>query len=114
MSESREQKSVVKVLRRSGILFSSIPNEITRNDPHWRGMGLLRGMPDILIFDPPPTSPQGIIGVALEMKSRSGRASKEQRRVLTELAKRGWFAFVGYGATHALEVLDKLGYRLKR
>lgn len=110
--EDHEQSVVVDWLEQRGVLFTHVPNGGNRNvitGARLKRLGLKRGVPDILIFDPPPND--AAIGVAIEMKRRKGGAtSKEQREWLEKLDARGWAAFVCLGADQAIEQLTKLGY----
>lgn len=117
MGETEHQKKVVKALRRAGILVAYVPNEIPQEVPHAirakllrerYAMGLLKGMPDLLVLDPPPVG--GYVGTALEMKSPKGRVSKHQDGISGCLQLRGWAVVVGWGWENALEELRKLGY----
>lgn len=59
-SEHSEQARLVKILRRTDIRFCSVPNgaRVTvREAVKLKREGLTRGVPDILIFDPPPVDP---------------------------------------------------------
>ena len=74
--------------------------------------GRWAGMPDLLIFDPPPLRPD-CFATALEMKREDARPSdlrEDQLRWLTILGDRGWAAVVGLGANDALTKLRQLGY----
>lgn len=71
--------------------------------------GVEAGVPDLLLFDPPPIG--GSCGVALELKRREGgRTSEKQKRWLRELEARGWVALVCHGAAEAIRELERLGY----
>ena len=114
-SELSEQITVVRRLYKAGILFCAVPNGGKRARKEailLKASGVVPGVPDILIFDPPPNRP-GCPGVALEMKrerlTRSS-VSKHQRRWLKALESRGWACVVGYGGEHALSELRELGY----
>lgn len=73
--------------------------------------GLKRGVPDVLIFDPPLTV--DAVGVALELK-RAGREYRpptlEQMAWLRGLSDRGWYVCVARGFDDAREQLEALGY----
>lgn len=72
--------------------------------------GVKAGVPDALIFTPPPAHP-GARGVALELKrQRGGRVSDEQEEWLGRLAALGWVTLVCKGATAAQKALQELGY----
>ena len=52
--------------------------------------GVRRGVPDILCFD----APEGYRGLAIEVKTGTGKPTPEQRRWLEWLTERGWLAMV--------------------
>jgi hypothetical protein len=77
-------------------------------------MGYKRGLPDVIIFDPPPAYNGKFKGVALEMKRRKGGiVSDEQRTWLEKLANLGWLSYVARGADEAIEILETCGYGRK-
>lgn len=114
-SELHQQAQVATVLTNHGHCFAAVPNGHVRSV--WQNItgaleGVQAGMPDMLIFDPPPSLPHAV-GVALEMKRLKGASrdvKKRQRKWLTKLAKRGWVPLVGYGASDAIVLLQALGY----
>lgn len=112
-SEEQEQRVVVRWLELHGVLFCHVPNGGSRRRVEaaiFRGLGVQPGVPDLLIFDPPPAAPDRR-GTALEMKRRKGgRLTDLQRRWLEALQARGWYAAVCHGADEALAVLQRLGY----
>ena len=116
-SELSEQIMVVRRLKKAGILFCSVPNGGKRNRQEailLKSSGVEPGVPDLLIFDSPPTKP-GCPGVALEMKREGltrSSVSKHQRRWLAALEERGWCCIVAYGGEHALSELKLLGYEV--
>lgn len=112
--EHWEQVQVVKALVRAGATFSAVPNggfRARREAAMLKAEGVQKGMPDLLIFTPPPVG--GYVGVALEMKRRDGRQKElrdEQRKWLARLEGHGWKSLVGWGAMDALGKLRDLGY----
>lgn len=74
--------------------------------------GARAGVPDVLIFDPPPHLPDRV-GCAFELKAtgRGGRPTEAQRMWLKRLEARRWCCFVANGFEHALSELQTLGYR---
>lgn len=116
-SELSEQMIVVGKLRAAGVLFAAVPNGGRRDRKEGallKRSGVQAGVPDLLIFDPPPQAPQSA-GVALEMKregSRPSSVSEAQREWLSALEQRGWRPLVGYGAEDALQKLSEAGYEL--
>jgi hypothetical protein len=110
--EDHEQSVVVDWLDRHGVLFTAVPLGGKRNvitAARLKRLGAKKGVPDILIFDPPPGD--AAIGVAIEMKRRSGGTVRpEQREWLEKLDARGWVSLICRGADQAIEELTKLGY----
>lgn len=115
--EHNEQSIVVRYLRAAGILFCSVPNGARTSMSAARRLkaeGMVRGAPDLLIFDAPPASPQSR-GVAIEMKARDGaKPTPEQLEWQTSLAMRGWTTIIAFGAAEALDELARLGFRVPR
>ena len=112
VSELSEQIALVAELRKRKIVFCSVPNGGLRKKGEavrLKMSGVERGVPDLLIFDPPPLQPEKS-GVALELKVKGGRVSKEQRQWLQKLEERNWIALVCFGAGEALKELARLGY----
>ena len=113
-SELQEQIAVVRWLRTVGVLFCHVPNggkRSRREAVRLKASGVVAGVPDLLIFDPPPIG--GSCGAALEMKrqgSTPSAVSKVQKVWLRELEARGWASLVGRGAEDAIEQLRALGY----
>ncbi len=124
--ESRESEDFTRWLRRRRLLFCHVPNEGRRSQRRGAALkrqGLSAGVPDFLIFTPPPRDvpafmgdPQSgrivrAVGVAVEMKRRSGgRLSDAQRVWLAGLSDCGWLTYVTRGADAAIEQLTRLGY----
>jgi hypothetical protein len=79
-----------------------------------RAQGMKAGVPDVLIFLPPPRG--GYVGVAIELKrlpehGTKPRATEEQLERMRALARCGWFCIVCWGADAAVRVLvHDLGY----
>lgn len=51
-----------------------------------KAAGYVKGHPDLLIYEPAG----GYVGLAMELKSEDGEASKEQKTWLRKLEARGW------------------------
>lgn len=114
VSELSEQIVLVTELRKRKILFCSVPNggfRGKREAVRLKMSGVEKGVPDLLIFDPPPNEKEKK-GVALELKVAGGRVSVDQRRWLDLLEKRGWVCLICYGAKEALVKLRGLGYEV--
>ena len=65
--------------------------------------GYKKGIPDILIFEPMG----GYVGLALEVKTKTGRASEHQKRWQKELQGRGWKAEICKGLDECLDCIDQ-------
>ncbi len=96
-----------------------VANESPRSRIHGARLkraGLKPGAPDILIFMPPPLRPD-VLGVAIELKRRTGTKAdvrRNQRAWLEALQKFGWITHVAFGAYDAGVFLKNLGYGSKR
>lgn len=123
MTEYQHQCAVVRALAAARVYHCSSMAGVNLNAVA-RGRanraGYVAGEPDLRIYDPPPAHPE-CVGTMLEMKvpskapktSRAGPYSgcePHQKRRLTELAERGWYCIVGYGAYDALHKLRLAGY----
>lgn len=115
LTELSEQIIVVRKLRAAQILFCAVPNGGLRDPKAARMLkasGVQPGVPDLLVFDPPPKKPK-FCGVAIEMKRTGATKSSlrpAQKQWLAALADRGWLTVVAFGAEDALRHLHKLGY----
>lgn len=74
-----------------------------------KGLGVKAGVPDMLIFAPPPRRPE-LRGVAVELKRPGGRLTADQASWIDELKCWGWEAFVAFGWDEARERLEELGF----
>lgn len=113
-SEEHVQAAVARVLDELGVLWCHCPNEALQRGgvifgAMQVGQGVKTGVPDVLVFEPPPAQP-GARGVALELKTLVGSASTDQRRWLAELSARGWACSVERGTDAALTRLRTLGW----
>jgi len=119
MTEAEIQKELAMILDDANLLWTATANggkRDKRTAAALKAQGLKPGVPDILIFTPPPS---GIgSGMAIELKrdqtagKQRGRLSPHQRIWLEELRSLGWRAEVAYGLNHALEILTGAGYIL--
>lgn len=113
LTEDVEQKIVVIALERFGILFTHVPNGGNRGRTEaarLKGQGVKAGVPDLLIFDPPPAYPDKV-GMALEMKRVKGSVtSPDQKAWIEELTARNWIAVICKGSGEALDELQRAGY----
>ena len=116
-SETSEQISLVNHLNKARICFCSVPNGGLRDKQTARVMvaeGAKKGVPDLLIFDPPPLFPD-FFATFLEMKVRDEMKAvtgPEQVRWHEKLHVRRWKGKVCYGSTMAIEYMRLLGYNV--
>lgn len=112
-SEEDIHMTIVKLLHSRGVLFFHTPNGSMAR-PHYRAklakLGVKKGVPDLIIVDPPPNKSDAYHGAALELKRRGGRARPEQKRWLDDLAGRGWATAVTRGFEETVEKLKEWGY----
>lgn len=113
-TEAEEQKAFVKYLEMRGLLFTAVANENTHSfmgrqvamkiASRARSMGVKKGVPDILIFEPRG----GWHGCAIELKRLSGgKIYAEQRKWVQLLQDRGYYAFIAWGKDQAIEQLEE-------
>lgn len=94
MSENALQQAVVDYLEARRLLFFHVPNggkRGKREAARFVGLGVKRGVPDILIVS---RCPDGKSGVAIELKTPAGRVSPEQIQWLEDLRRNNWHAVV--------------------
>lgn len=117
VTEHEEQVEVVRWLDAKGLLFCAVPNgAVLRGDnlsrakqvARLRAEGLRSGAPDLLVFSRPIGA--DFMGVAIEMKSLSGKVSDNQTAFLDAMRSCGWEALVCFGASDAINKLEGLGY----
>ena len=94
-------------LRDENILFTATLGHLGKAihiRSHMKGIGYLKGVPDLLIFE--PAVKHGYHGLVIEMKRKDkGYASKDQVEVLERFTQRGWLAKVCYGHEEAIETV---------
>lgn len=112
--ESTEQITLARHLDRLGVLWTHPPlaQHGLSAGAHARHMGARAGVPDVLIFTPPPARPAAR-GVAIELKRRvGGSTTPEQEQWLEQLEQVQWLCRVCKGAADAIRWLEWLGWRL--
>ena len=111
--EEHEQLALVQWLELHKIKYTHVPNEGKHKVQYrvkQKRLGVKAGVPDLLIFDPPPANLENV-GTAIELKRREGgRVTPEQSAWLCALHDRGWAVAVCRGASEAIEFLESLGY----
>jgi hypothetical protein len=112
-SEDEAQRIVCEYLDLCRAIYCHVPNGGKRSKIEaaiFKGLGVKPGVPDLLIFDPPPRFPD-YVGVALELKrEKGGRLSDEQAEWLEKLRLRGWMAEHHAGSNAAIDWLESLGF----
>lgn len=116
-SETQECIALASWLDRRSVIYTHVPMGGVRTQQGGtilRRMGTKAGVPDYLIFTPPPLMPD-VRGVAIEMKRRKGGVvSPKQEKWLAYLSAIGWHALVARGFSEALMELKRLGYGAAR
>lgn len=107
--EADEQIKVIAWCRAQGYPYSKIyavENERKTLTPwqaqHRTNMGVVSGVPDLFL----PIMRNGLGGLYIEMKSASGRLSKNQRKFIDEAIAEGYGAYTCYSADQAINVLQ--------
>jgi len=116
MSESDHQRVLCKWLDLKGVVWCHPPNGgwrgkySSRIGAKLRREGLKPGVPDILVFTPPPKS-KGKVGTAIELKKLgSTYCTPSQKLWIEDLKICGWEAQMCRGSKSAIEWLESLGY----
>jgi hypothetical protein len=117
MKEYQLQKSIVNYIQlqypnalycaSAGGLRTSITSAV-----RMKASGYKKGFPDLAIFEPKVVNPKFdpfmyFYGLFLEVKTKKGRATKEQLWWRNELNKRGYVAEIVYGYDEAVAVIDR-------
>ena len=107
MSEDRLQTEVVKYIRYQypKALFCGSAGGVYTGISQARKMvrnGYIKGFPDLLIYE----AKGAYHGLAIEIKTIKGRATKEQKKWITDLQERGWRAEVCKGLPAILKLID--------
>ena len=124
MSRAREedgiQRTLAQVLDLNDVLWCHVPNGGWRSPVEaaiLKGLGVKPGVSDCLVFDPPPISKICTLceqpsarGTIMELKTLTGRLTKDQKTWIKALLARGWVGGVAYGIDDALEKFRQLGY----
>ncbi len=87
-------------------LLFAVPNGGDRNKivaAKMKAEGIKAGVPDYIL----PVSAPGFLGLAIELKTRTGYASKEQKQWIEDLRAQGWRAEVCRGWQEAWDVIHE-------
>lgn len=86
-----------------------------------KSLGAKAGVPDVMIFDPPPCSPVCVKcgrpaapGAFVEIKAGKNQTEPEQDAWHRVLHERGWLGGVSRGVVDTLNKLHTLGYPIGR
>jgi len=108
--EDYEHILVADWLRAHNIFFIHVPNSGKRSPAYgkkMKRMGMLAGVSDFLIFDPPPLV-LATRGAVLELKALDGKPpSKEQITFLGSMQRRGYEDYWCRGAEAAIKWLSE-------
>jgi hypothetical protein len=110
-TEYEEQIKLAEYLDMKGYCWCHVPNGGNRDaktGAKMKKQGVKPGVPDVLIFDIPGHTCNGI---AIELKRSNGVPSDvrdTQKKWLTELESRDWLTKVAFGADDAIEWLERV------
>ena len=119
LTEQDHQIELARRLDNAGLIWTATANGGKRDKKTaatLKRTGVKAGVPDILIFTPPPNG-HGV-GFAIELKRpakgkmQKGRASLHQKTWLENLRGLKWRAEIAYGYEHALDLLRNAGYEI--
>lgn len=117
MKEKAIQRSVAEALDMAGVVWTHPPNEQkmlsqANNVGHimntLKNQGLKPGLPDCLIFTPPPEV--DAVGAALEIKAGHNTPTDNQIEWLNRLESVGWDCEWKQGFNECYDQLQKWGY----
>tara|TARA_Y100000004_G_C8925506_1_gene417454 strand:+ start:266 stop:610 length:345 start_codon:yes stop_codon:yes gene_type:complete len=108
MSEDRLQSEVIKYINYQypKIRYCGSAGGVFTGITQARKMvrtGYVKGFPDLFIYE----AKNGFHGLAIEIKTIKGRATKEQKEWIDDLNDRGYKAKICKGLPEILDVIDK-------
>ena len=104
-SESQEQTMLVDWMSWNDLIFYHVPNggkRDLREASKFRRLGVKAGVPDLCI--PHPTSRYH--GLYIELKSHSGKLTKEQDWWVKKLNDLGYRAEVAFGGDEGIQIIQ--------
>ncbi len=105
-SEAEEQITVIEYCDLKGIPIYHIANEGKRTrytGDLLKRMGMRTGFPDLCV----PVPKGKYHGFYIEMKSASGKPTKDQISWLKRLKTQGYATAICYGADEAIQIIEK-------
>jgi len=111
--ELRMQATIVAWLRNRGYHPVHMANEYIRSAKQGaiaKREGMEPGVPDLLIFEVPMGREEDFAGVAMELKTKTGKVSKKQKQWIARLEQNRWIATVIRSKEEAVVLLTELGY----
>jgi len=104
--EDTLQKQVAKYLDLTGALWCHVANERKTSFQAGRRLkakGVKSGVPDCMIFN----NNQQYNGLALELKVKPNKPTKNQKEWLRRLSNKGWKCEVVYSFDEALQIIEE-------
>ena len=112
MSEERLQSEVIKYIKYQypKIRYCGSAGGVYTGITQARKMvrtGYVKGFPDLFIYEARTINGKVYHGLAIEIKTIKGRATKEQKEWIDDLNDRGYKAKICKGLPEILDVIDK-------
>jgi hypothetical protein len=112
MSEERLQSEVIKYIKYQypQIRYCGSAGGVYTGITQARKMvrtGYVKGFPDLFIYEARTINGKVYHGLAIEIKTIKGRATKEQKEWIDDLNERGYKAKICKGLPEILDVIDK-------
>lgn len=110
-SEDEFQLRVANYLDKHHYVWFHTPNGGKRHiavATKMKAMGVKRGVPDVMIFDPVKIDGFSYTGMALELKSFTGVTSRDQVKWKAFLIKRGWYHNFLWSMAEFDELMDRV------
>ncbi len=108
--EYKLQKAVCKYLDLKGVLFCGSMGgqyqQLHSQRNKSKATGYKRGFPDLFIYEIARIDDTIYAGLAIELKTKTGRPTADQIEWINQLQKRGYMASICRGIDEALEVID--------
>lgn len=106
-AETEEQIAVATFLDYIGLKYNAScagMNSTRKQGAIHKKMGAKKGFHDLMIFD---KTKCGKVGLTIEMKSLTGRPTKEQIEWQEYFLKRGWASHICKGRVEAFEIIGE-------